>query len=380
VTTIAENTSTATRIKVADITITDDALGTNTIALTGADAASFEVDGAELYVKAGTSLNFEAKTSYAVTVTVDDTAVGSTPDVTANYTLAVTNVNEAPPTNVSLSNSNVIENVAANTVIGVFNTTDVDSTSFTYTLVSGTGSTDNGAFNILNNSIRINASPDYETKSSYSVRVQVDDGSGSPFQKALTISVVDVNELINVTGDATGNNLTGTSGNDNISGLGGNDTLTGGGGNDVLSGGDGNDLLNGGAGSDRMSGGTGADTFRYTAFSDSLFAASDTIVGFNQTEGDRFQISATIASARNLGTLSGASLSAVANTAGTNLATIDAVFFQYASRNYLIVDNGNNAYSSAEDLFVTTQAFTFKSGNTAANTNLTVSDYFVPAP
>jgi Ca2+-binding RTX toxin-like protein len=148
----------------------------------------------------------------------------------------------------------------------------------------------------------------------------------------------------------------------------------------VLSGGDGNDLLNGGAGSDRMSGGTGADTFRYTAFSDSLFAASDTIVGFNQTEGDRFQISATILTARNLGTLSGASLSAVANTAGTNLATIDAVFFQYASRNYLIVDSGNNTYNPAEDLFVTTQAFTFKSGNTAANTNLTVSDYFVPAP
>ena len=120
VTTIAENTSTATRIKVADITITDDALGTNTIALTGADAASFAVDGAELYVKAGTSLNFEAKTSYAVTVTVDDTAVGSTPDATANFALSVTNVNEAP-TNVSLSNSNVIENVAANTVIGVFN-------------------------------------------------------------------------------------------------------------------------------------------------------------------------------------------------------------------------------------------------------------------
>ena len=41
---IAENTSTTSRTKVADIGITDDALGTNTITLTGADAANFEVD------------------------------------------------------------------------------------------------------------------------------------------------------------------------------------------------------------------------------------------------------------------------------------------------------------------------------------------------
>jgi hypothetical protein len=41
---IAENSSTTTRTKVADIGITDDALGTNSITLTGADAANFEVD------------------------------------------------------------------------------------------------------------------------------------------------------------------------------------------------------------------------------------------------------------------------------------------------------------------------------------------------
>nr|WP_228025760.1 VCBS repeat-containing protein [Synechocystis salina] len=63
VTTIAENTDTTTRIKVADIAITDDALGTNTISLSGADAASFEVDGTELYLIADTTLDFEAKPS-----------------------------------------------------------------------------------------------------------------------------------------------------------------------------------------------------------------------------------------------------------------------------------------------------------------------------
>ena len=71
-TTIAENTATASRIKVADVAITDDGIGTNTLTLTGADAAAFEVDVNGLYIKAGTVLDFETKASYAVTVPSDD--------------------------------------------------------------------------------------------------------------------------------------------------------------------------------------------------------------------------------------------------------------------------------------------------------------------
>ena len=55
---IAENTSTASHIKVADINVTDDALGSNILGLTGADAASFEIVGNALYLKAGTVARF----------------------------------------------------------------------------------------------------------------------------------------------------------------------------------------------------------------------------------------------------------------------------------------------------------------------------------
>ena len=48
---ILETASTSTRTKVADIGITDDALGTNTITLSGADAASFEVVGVDTSIK-----------------------------------------------------------------------------------------------------------------------------------------------------------------------------------------------------------------------------------------------------------------------------------------------------------------------------------------
>jgi len=48
---LPENTATTSRIKMADIIVTDDALGSNRITLTGADAARFEVDGTALYLQ-----------------------------------------------------------------------------------------------------------------------------------------------------------------------------------------------------------------------------------------------------------------------------------------------------------------------------------------
>jgi len=90
---IAENSSTATHIKVADIVLTDPDGGTNTVGLTGDDADFFEIVGTELFLKAGTVLDFESKTSYAVAVTADDTSVGGTPDATSSlYTLNVNNI------------------------------------------------------------------------------------------------------------------------------------------------------------------------------------------------------------------------------------------------------------------------------------------------
>jgi len=91
-----ENTNTSSRIKVADIAISDDAIGTNTISLLSADAASFEVDGNSLYLKAGVALNYETKSAYGVTISVRDTSVSGSTAVSTAYSLAVSDVNEAP--------------------------------------------------------------------------------------------------------------------------------------------------------------------------------------------------------------------------------------------------------------------------------------------
>jgi VCBS repeat-containing protein len=98
VTQILENSNTSSRQRVADIKITDDELGNNSLGLQGADSSFFEIFANALYLKAGVSLDYETKTTYSVTVTVDDPTVGSTPDLTANFSLAVLDVaNETPP-------------------------------------------------------------------------------------------------------------------------------------------------------------------------------------------------------------------------------------------------------------------------------------------
>jgi uncharacterized protein YjiK len=89
---VLENSNTTSAVKISDILITDDGLGTNNFSISGADANSFQIIGSALFIKAGTVLDYETKTSYDITVSVDDTAVGSTPDASVNFTLSITDV------------------------------------------------------------------------------------------------------------------------------------------------------------------------------------------------------------------------------------------------------------------------------------------------
>ncbi len=93
-TTLPENTDTSSRIKLADIVVTDDGLGTNVLSLAGADAAMFEILGSELFLVAGAALDFETNPQLDVTVEVDDATIAGTPDGTAVLAITVTNVTE----------------------------------------------------------------------------------------------------------------------------------------------------------------------------------------------------------------------------------------------------------------------------------------------
>ena len=82
-------------------------------------------------------------------------------------------------------------------MVGTFSTTDVDSGDiFTYSLVAGEKDVDNASFNISGNSLRTSARFDFETKSSYNVRVRVTDSANNTFEKAFTIRVEDLPEAL----------------------------------------------------------------------------------------------------------------------------------------------------------------------------------------
>ncbi|MDD1429299.1 hypothetical protein MEO94_33725, partial [Dolichospermum sp. ST_sed9] len=148
-----------------------------------------------------------------------------------------------PPTNVTLSSTSINENVTANSVVGTFSTTDPTiGDTFTYSFVPGTN--DNAAFTISGTQLLINASPNFEAKSSYSVVVRSTDNGGLYTDKTFTVTINDVN-LIN--GTSGNNSLTATTNPDRILGNGGNDTITStvanAGQNDLFDGGDGTDTL-----------------------------------------------------------------------------------------------------------------------------------------
>jgi uncharacterized repeat protein (TIGR01451 family) len=153
------------------------------------DNTAFSIVGNQLQIN--NSPDFETKNSYSIRVKTTDQGGLS---FEKTLTIVVNNVNETP-TDLALSATTVNENVAPNTVIGTFSSTDPDTgNSFTYSLIAGTGNTDNTAFSIVGNQLQINNSPDFETKNSYSIRVKTTDQGGLEFEKVLTITVNDVNE------------------------------------------------------------------------------------------------------------------------------------------------------------------------------------------
>jgi FG-GAP-like repeat/IPT/TIG domain len=190
--TIAENTG--ANAVVGTFSTTDPNVG-NTFTytlVTGAgstDNGLVNINGSQLRITA--SPNFESRSSYAIRVrTTDNTGLW----IEQAFTVTVTDVNEAP-TGLALAPQAVDENTGANAVVGTFSTTDPDAANtFTYSLVTGTGSTDNGLVNLSGNTLRITASPDFETQPSYAIRVRTTDQNGLFTEQAFTITVNDLAE------------------------------------------------------------------------------------------------------------------------------------------------------------------------------------------
>ena len=191
-TNIGENLPTST--KVGHFTTQDPDSG-NTftytlVAGTGSgDNGSFTISGSNLLTAA--VFNYEVKSNYSIRVQSADQGGLSTQKV---FAINVLNTNETP-TNILLSSTNVIENLAVGTTVGSLSTQDPDfANTFTYTLVAGTGSGDNGSFSISGSNLLATASFDYEQKNTYSIRAQSADQSGLFTQKVFVINITDADD------------------------------------------------------------------------------------------------------------------------------------------------------------------------------------------
>ncbi|HEC42712.1 MAG TPA: T9SS type B sorting domain-containing protein [Bacteroides sp.] len=112
------------------------------------------------------------------------------------FTVSVIYAN-AIPSDIYLTSNEVAESEGYGTVIGLLSTEDANpDDSHLYSLVSGTGDTDNDSFLISGNELSVNTEIDYETKAGYSIRVQTDDYNGGQFEKQIAITVIDEQEII----------------------------------------------------------------------------------------------------------------------------------------------------------------------------------------
>ena len=190
--TILENRAVGT--VVGSLTTTDDDVGDTYVysLVTGTGSTnnlSFTIAGNTLVTSA--IFDFETKSGYSVRVRTQD-QLGAFFD--RAFTITVLNANESA-TSIVLSNNSIPENKGANFLIGLFSNNDPDaSDTFTYSLVSGTGSSGNSSFVITGSQLRSAVDFDFETRNVYSIRVRVTDKLGLSFETAFIINVKDVNE------------------------------------------------------------------------------------------------------------------------------------------------------------------------------------------
>ncbi|MHA3771899.1 putative Ig domain-containing protein [Verrucomicrobiota bacterium sgz303538] len=95
------------------------------------------------------------------------------------------------PTGIAPDKSEVVENQASGASVGKLSSSDPDAGDvFSYELVAGTGSDDNGSFQIVADQLKTKASFDFETKASYSIRVRTTDSAGLQFEQVLAIAIL----------------------------------------------------------------------------------------------------------------------------------------------------------------------------------------------
>tara|TARA_B100001057_G_scaffold501024_1_gene619773 strand:- start:7535 stop:12331 length:4797 start_codon:yes stop_codon:yes gene_type:complete len=166
---------------VATVTATDADGDSLTYTISGSDLA-ITTDGVLTFVSAP---DYESVTSFSATITASDGERTTDQSVTVN----VNNLNDNAPVYTAASSLNASENqTSAFTVTA----TDADGSALTYA-ISGGADQSSFTINATSGVVVFNTAPDYETKTSYALTVDVLDGVYT-VSTDVSINITDVNE------------------------------------------------------------------------------------------------------------------------------------------------------------------------------------------
>ena len=152
---------------------------------------AFSLDSNELITY--TPFDYEAQDSYEISITSTD----GIDEVLGNFTIYVTDVNDAPSA-IQLTHTSVAENDSIGTLVGTLSTIDDDllggnprGDRHLYTLVEDT---DKNIFTIQEDRLKTNVKFNYEQRANYPISILVTDKEGSTHTERFTIDVQDRND------------------------------------------------------------------------------------------------------------------------------------------------------------------------------------------
>ena len=191
-TTVAENAANGTQV--GSLSTTDPDTGeTFKYALVDNAGGRFDVQGGKIIVANGALLDFEGQKSHVIVVEVTDKG-GTGLSFQKQFTISLTNENEAP-TSVTLNGAGtVVENAPDNLVVGTLTGADPDgNNTLTFSLADDAG----GRFKIVGNQLQVANGKllDFEGgQLEHTVKVRATDPGGLFVEKAFTFTVTNANE------------------------------------------------------------------------------------------------------------------------------------------------------------------------------------------
>ena len=198
--TVAEDANNGTAV--GTVAATDPENNPLTFAITSGNlSAAFAINASSGVITVTGTLDRETTSTYTLTVRASDGSLSGT----ANFTVNVTDVNEAPVVTAQNAAFTVAENATNGTAVGTVAATDPENDPLTFSITAG--NTGNAfAINASSGAITVAGTLDHETTPSYTLTVRAADGSLSGMAD-FTVNVTDVNEAPTVTAQSSAFNV-----------------------------------------------------------------------------------------------------------------------------------------------------------------------------